>query len=212
MCASYGLDPRFKDTQQILGGDQELVEQLRAWADANAGETMLPTGKNLRNLNPIVQERDGRLVMQLGWWGYLIGGEPAKFPSINTRSERILERGEAVPARAIVPATTWFDMQKPSRQWFQFEREHLDLLAMAALVRPGRTPDGASFTCYSLVMRPSTDALAPIHDRAPLLIPGGFVDEWLTSTEAPRDLVEEALAQSETVLETIEASAITKRP
>ena len=54
MCASYGLDPRFTDTELLAAADEAVLEGLRGWAEQNARETVRPTGKNLRNLNPIV--------------------------------------------------------------------------------------------------------------------------------------------------------------
>lgn len=212
MCASYGLDPRFKDTQAILASDQQLLDDLRSWAIQNNGKTLLPTGINLRNLNPIVQERDGARTVELAWWGYLINGEPAKFPSINTRSERLIAKPGALRGRAIVPATMWFEMQKPSRQWFRFHESDNELLAMAAVTQPGRTIDGKLFTCYSIVMRPATDPLASIHDRTPLLLPAEFVSEWLTGDAEGGQLVEAAAAASERVLHDVASEPIVKRP
>lgn len=212
MCASYGLDPRFKDTEAILADDQQLLDELRSWAAQNNGETLLPTGKNLRNLNPIVQERDGHRTLELAWWGYLINGAPAKFPSINTRSERLAERTGSLPTRAVVPATAWFEMQKPSRQWFQFDTRALELFAMAAVTQPGRADDGASFTCYSIIMRPTIGALSAVHDRVPLLIPATFLTDWLTSEAPPREVVETAVAESERILHDVTAEAVAKRP
>ncbi|WP_100812159.1 MULTISPECIES: SOS response-associated peptidase family protein [unclassified Microbacterium] len=212
MCASYGLDPRFKDADDILAGDVELLDNLRSWAVHNGGQTLLPTGKNLRNVNPIVQERDGYRAVELAWWGYLVKGQPANFPSINTRSERLMERTAPLPARAVVPATTWFEMQKPSRQWFQFEGADLELLAMAAVTQPGRTADGTAFTCYSIVMRPAPDMLLSVHDRMPLLIPATFLAEWLASDAPSRDVVEIAVVESDRVLRGVTAQAIAARP
>lgn len=171
-----------------------------------------PTGKKLRNMNPIVQEDGGHRTVELAWWGYLVNGQPATFPSINTRSERLMERTMSLPARAVVPATTWFEMQKPGRQWFQFEGPELDLFAMAAVTQPGHTPDGAAFTCYSIVMRPAPDPLIAVHDRTPLQIPASFLAEWLASGEPSRDVVEVAVAESDRVLRDVTAQAIAKRP
>jgi len=201
MCASYSLDPRFRDPDDILHGDRELLDGLRSWASTNAGATLLPTGKNARNLNPIVRDVDGRRELELAWWGYLVDGEPAS----------LLERG-GQPARAIVPATAWFEMQKPQRQWFQFSEGQARLFAMAAVTRPGRTSDGAEFTCYSLVMRPAQDRHAAVHDRSPLVIPAAFVGDWLTSSAATRELVDAALRQSETALDRMDAEPIAARP
>lgn len=212
MCASYGLDPRFTDPDEILAGDEDLFEELRSWAERNAGATLLPTGKNLRNLNPILRQSNEQRQLEPAWWGYLVNGAPSKFPSINTRAERLIERKGAAPRRAIVPATAWFEMQKPDRQWFRFGSDAHQLFGLAAVTQTGRTSDGSEFTCYSIVMGPSTEALAPIHDRAPLLIPTDFADEWLTSDEPLHEVVGTALARSQEAQERITAAPIARRP
>jgi putative SOS response-associated peptidase YedK len=212
MCASYGLDPRFIDPDEVLGDDDELEERLRTWAQGNAGETLLPTGKNLRNLNPIVHHEGGARRLELAWWGYLVQGAPARFPSINTRSERLADRGGRMPERAIVPATSWFEMRKPERQWHAFGRGDTELLALAAVTQPGRTADGQDYTCYSIVMRPATPNLEEVHDRMPLLLPPEFLDEWLTSPASADVLVDRALVASDDAAATVRATRISARP
>lgn len=192
MCASYGLDPRFTEAELLAEADVAILEGLRSWAAENAGETLRPTGKNLRNLNPLVVGSEGARVLEPAWWGYLVDGQPAKFPSINTRSERLQDRPGNARSRALVPATDWFEMQKPSRTWHEFGLEPGVLFGMAAVTQRGRTPDGESVTCYSIVMRPAPPHLAEIHDRIPVLIPPSFAHDWLTGA-ATRELIDEAL-------------------
>ncbi|GAA2947852.1 hypothetical protein GCM10010458_36910 [Microbacterium luteolum] len=192
MCASYGLDPRFSDAELLAAADDAVLEGLRVWAEENAGETLRPTGKNLRNLNPIVVQPETAPTLEPAWWGFLVNGEPAKFPSINTRSERLQDRPGGAKSRAIVPATSWYEMQKPSRQWHEFLVDDGALFGMAAVTQRGKTADGAWFTCYSIVMRPAPEHLAGVHDRMPVLIPTSFAEEWLTA-DTGRDVVDEAL-------------------
>ncbi len=192
MCASYGLDPRFTDAELIEEIDDAVREGLRAWAAENAGETVRPTGRNLRNLNPLIVPGDGAAAVETGWWGFLVGGEPAKFPSINTRSERLRERPGGLRGRALVPATSWYEMQKPSKTWHEFLLDDGALFGMAAVTQRGRTSDGQWFTCYSIVMRPAPAHLAGVHDRMPLLVPASFGDEWLSS-DPSAELLDEAL-------------------
>jgi putative SOS response-associated peptidase YedK len=204
MCASYGLDPRFTDAELLAETDAALLDGLREWATKNAGETLRPTGKNLRNLNPLVVPRDGEATLEPAWWGYLVNGEPAKFPSINTRSERLQERPGGASTRAIVPATGWFEMQKPHRVWHEFGRDDGALFGMAAVTQRGRTPDGAWVTCYSIVMRPAPPHLENLHDRMPVLIPTAFAQEWLLS-DGGREVVDEALSAAASLDERIVA-------
>mgnify|MGYP003407381360 FL=1 len=214
MCASYGLDPRFSDPDALFEDDAELLDELRGWAARNAGETLLPTGKNLRNLNPIVRESGGERQLDLGWWGYLVDGAPSRFPSINTRSERLSERRGALPSTAVVPATSWFEMQKPSRQWFSFGAGDTEpqLFALAAVTQPGRTADGDAFTCYSVIMRPAPERLAHVHDRTPLLIPAAFMGDWLAGEAPPSELIAAAIAESDRALGDVAVTEIAKRP
>ncbi|WEK60479.1 MAG: SOS response-associated peptidase family protein [Candidatus Microbacterium colombiense] len=192
MCASYGLDPRFTDAELLAAADEAVLEGLRTWAQDNAGETVRPTGRNLRNLNPLIVSTETGPSLEPAWWGFLVGGEPAKFPSINTRSERLQERPGGLKSRAIVPATSWYEMQKPQRVWQEFRLDEGALFGMAAVTQRGRTTDGTWFTCYSIVMRPAPAHLAEVHDRMPVLIPTAFAQEWLTA-ESGRDVIDEAL-------------------
>lgn len=205
MCASYGLDPRFTDADLLAAADDELLDGLRAWATENAGETLRPTGKHRRNLNPLVVQPDAVPLLEPAWWGYLVDGEPAKFPSINTRSERLRERPGAARNRAIVPATSWYEMQKPSRQWNEFVVDDGTLFGMAAVTQQGRTADGNWFTCYSIVMRPAPAHLVELHDRMPLLVPATFSRDWLTAPVG-REIVDEAIHLSEQMATRVSAA------
>ena len=201
MCASYGLDPRFTDDDYQAVVDSAVLDGLRDWAARNDGEILRPTGKNLRNLNPLVTDPS---TLELGWWGYLVNGAPASFASINTRSERLAQTKGALPARAIVPVSFWREMAKPSRVWHHFSAPGNELLGLAAVTRPGRTADGAEYTCYSIVMQPAAPHLAHIHDRMPLLINPGFAEEWLTAKNPGADLLDAALSASAPINESIQ--------
>lgn len=196
MCASYGLDPRFDDAELLGAADAAVIDELRVLAERNGGETLRPTGRNLRNLNPLITSADGSPALEQAWWGYLVDGAPARFPSINSRSERLIERPAGLVSRAIVPATSWYEMQKPSRAWQEFSLGGRTAFGMAAVTRPGRTDDGIGFTCYSIVMRPAPAHLAHVHERMPVLIPPSFAEDWLTA-EAGADVMAAALEASD---------------
>ncbi|MDQ4214441.1 SOS response-associated peptidase family protein [Microbacterium sp. ASV81] len=204
MCASYGLDPRFKDQELMEDADHELLEGIRAWAQGNADETLRPTGRILRNLNPIVVPGEAAPAVELAWWGFLVDGRPSKFPSINTRSERLQDRPGSLRGRAIVPATGWFEMQKPSKQWHEFGLDEA-LFGMAAVTQRGRAEDGSWYTCYSIVMQPAVDRLAGIHDRMPVVLPASFGADWLAGAPS-RELIDEALTASGSIADRIAAT------
>ncbi|MDR6868924.1 putative SOS response-associated peptidase YedK [Microbacterium resistens] len=203
MCASYGIDPRFDAVTFQEEPDEELVAALRTWAERNAGEILRPTGRNRRNLNPLIVDHEGTTALELGWWGFLENGAPAGFATINTRSERLARSRGPLPARAIVPVSYWREMTKPSRVWHHFTAPEDGLLGLAAVTRPGRTADGTAYTCYSIVMRPAAPQVAHIHDRMPLLINPGFAEEWLRAPGAGGDLIDAAVAAAAPINEMV---------
>lgn len=211
MCASYGLDPRFTDADLLAETDAEILEGLRSWAQQNDGETLRPTGRNLRNLNPLVVPHDGQAALEPAWWGFLVDGQPSKFPSINTRSERLQDQPGKMRTRAIVPATAWFEMRKPERVWHEFTLDDGALFGMAAVTQRGRTPDGEWVTCYSIVMAPAPDHLVEVHDRMPVLIPASMGNAWL-SAAPERELIDEALLASAELAERISAAPASHTP
>lgn len=192
MCASYGLDPRYSDKEWQAAADAAVLDELRTWAERNHSETIKPTGIRARNLNPIIRDLAGPL--DLAWWGYLVDGKVAPFPSINSRSERLSRGRGPLPERAIVPASYWREMQKPQQLWHHLALPDDELLGLAAVIRPGRTADGAEFVCYSLVMQPAAAHIEDVHDRMPVLVPPGFADEWLTSSAPAGELLDAAAA------------------
>jgi len=185
--------------------DADVLESLRTWATGNDGEILRPTGKNLRNVNPILT---GVSELELAWWGYLVNGAPASFASINTRSERLASSKGPLPDRAIVPASFWRELAKPSRVWHHFAEPENGLLGLAAVTRPGRTADGAEFTCYSIVMQPAAPHLEHIHDRMPLLINPGFAEEWLTASHPGGALIDAAIAAAVPINERVRVTPI----
>lgn len=210
MCASYGLDPRYSDKEWQAVVDHRILDELRTWAVENHSETIKPTGIRLRNLNPIIRDIAGQL--DLAWWGYLVDGKVAPFPSINSRSERLARGRGPLPQRAIVPASYWREMQKPSRAWHHLALPDAELLGLAALVRPGRTDDGTDFVCYSLVMQPAARHIEDVHDRMPLLIPSVFAEEWLASTAPAGELLDAAAAAAAPLSERVIAHPQGKAP
>jgi putative SOS response-associated peptidase YedK len=215
MCASYGIDPRFSEQQLLEEADDELMEGIRGWARRNADETLRPTGRNLRNLNPIVvpgapAPGASAPVLELGWWGLLVDGRPSRFPSINTRSERLQDRPGGLRGRAIVPATRWFERQKPAGVWHEFGLDG-ELFGMAAVTQRGRAEDGSWFTCYSIVMQPAVERLAGIHDRMPVLLPTSFAADWLAGSPT-RELMDEALLASADATRWVQTATMTAAP
>jgi putative SOS response-associated peptidase YedK len=207
MCASYGLDPSVTDYENAsLLYPPQLVADLRAWATANAGEVIKPTGRLKRNLHPIIRSVDGVLEVEEGWWGYLDGqGAPVKWPSINARDDSIQSRPFRANTRALVPATEWFEFQQPGKTRYSLGMD--GIFTMAAITQQATTPDGQQVTCYSIVTRSPAPQLEHVHDRMPLVIPPDYHQAWLNpERKGSRELIDEALAASDAVAAELSAS------
>lgn len=200
MCASYGLETNVGDLHVEFGvmddraDDAALTDWMQTWGT----QAVKPTGSRARNLNPIVRERerDGRVErsIDLAWWKLWVGGEPAKFPAINARSERLLDSGAwrrpFERGRVLVPATEYHE---------KGHRFTLDegLFAFAGLSTVTKQADGDWMVSYAIVTRSPAAHIAGIHDRMPLILPRGLWDAWLDHARAgDRDLLDEAIAAS----------------
>ncbi len=212
MCASYGLDSRFADADLLSSADGETLAELRAWAAENDGKTLRPTGITARNLNPLLVPNGADAVrFTPAWWGYLVDGKPARFPSINTRVERLIDRPGHAKRRAIVPATSWFEMQKPQRVWHRYDLGDGALFGLAAVAQLGRTLEGTDYICYSIVMRDATELTTEVHDRMPLLLSPEVSADWLHG-ETSRELLEHTLASSDDLAARVRVTPLEKRP
>lgn len=205
MCASYGLQiPASAAADLFQLNEQTGLGDLSRWLEENAGETVRPTGRIRRNLNPIVTDRGA----ELAWWGYLVGGAPSKFPSINTRSERLLEKPAGAKRRVLVPASEWFEYmptETKKKQLWSFTTG--GVFAIAGVAQNGFL-EGVEYTCYSLVMQPARPDLEYIHDRMPLLLPQSHFDAWLSDTAPSAELVQDALDAGEEVTADVSARAV----
>lgn len=220
MCAVYSFE--YEKWMDDLPPFSEKIDAA-AYSPWKDSPTMRPSGIGLRNVNPIIRatengtesNTDGAtqfgVQLEAGWWGYLENGEPVKWPSINARSERLLERPGGANRRVLVPATGWYEMQKPSRDWYQFSAGRGFL--MAGIMQRGTPRGGTELTCYSLVMRSAIPELHSIHDRMPIVLPPDFYEQWLDpGTKGSRELIEAALDASERMLPHVRADRVARSP
>lgn len=224
MCASTGLRHGGSaigiDGQPFtpLDGREETLE-LAGWWDSQHGNAKI-TGKNARNLNPIIRAvlnaggadgADGASVGAEGpgadlaptplarelqfawWWIWKNSSGPAKFSAFNSRSDRLLQSWSSeFQQRALIPAS-WY-VEKGVR----FEYPTGGTFGIAAITSTVQDADGADLVTYSLVTRNAVGEAAGVHDRMPLVIPPEMHDEWLDPARpGDRDLVLAATAWSE---------------
>ncbi|MBN9606221.1 MAG: SOS response-associated peptidase family protein [Actinomycetales bacterium] len=213
MCASYGLQVLPDDLRDAFDtlDEKESTAALTEWMATFSADPVKPTGAKMRNLNPIVRERERegerRRTLDLAWWKLWVGGKPAEFPAINARVEKLLGGAWGGPARsrrALVPVTEYFEKGHAFRlpEGDPAVSGPHGLAALAGIWNVNRTtdPDGTErwMVSYAIVTRPAHAHVAGIHDRMPLIVAPELYDEWLDPTRtADPGLLDEVVAASD---------------
>jgi putative SOS response-associated peptidase YedK len=138
---------------------------------------------------PVVRVRSsGERALELRHWGLVPSwakGVGAGARMINARVESVLERSAFREAmgrrRCLVPADGFFEWQGKARvrRPFHLALPHGGLFAIAGLYERWHGPGGEVFDSFTLLTRPARGAVAPLHDRMPLIVdPAGYT-AWL---------------------------------
>ena len=111
---------------------------------------------------------------------------------INARAESLLEkpafRRPFEQRRCILPADGFYEWKavegsKKKQPWY-IRRRDGDVLAFAGLWdvwHPGEGPEGRIVSC-SIITTDANDAVRPLHDRMPVVLPPSEWDDWLDPT------------------------------
>lgn len=205
MCASYGLGGGTSLPPGLgpMSEPGDLV-LLNEWAAGRDGRAAI-TGKNARNLNPIIHELDGPRQVQLAWWWlWLDGSGPVKFSAFNSRDDKLLRSWKRpFQRRALLPAS-WY-VEKKVRFGLP-EGAAFAIAAVTSTVTEEAT--GEELVTYSMVTRDAVGEAAGTHPRMPLVLPAEMYDEWL-DTERPGDaaLVDEVVLASDEISRAMTAGA-----
>ena len=135
--------------------------------------------------------------MRWGLVGYQSKGPDPKRSTFNARSESLessgLWRGPLHRHRCIVPASGFFEWQKPSREAWRFSLESEQPIAFAGLWDAWKNPqDNAWLQSFAIITVPANTLLSSIHDRMPAILHPHEFDRWLDRAEverAPTDLL-----------------------
>ena len=149
-------------------------------------------GRARREGRPVVREvRAARWGLVPSWTTALDGRRLL----INARAETLTVkpsfRAAAARRRAVVPASGYYEWAAgPGRRKTPFflRPEDGGVLGFAGVYEWWRVPDGVSlpgvedgWLCsMAIVTRPAMDSIGNLHDRMPVVVPGGLVDEWLS--------------------------------
>ena len=128
------------------------------------------------------------------------------FKGINARSETVRKSSAFREAfkerRCVVPADGFFEWTGPkeARQPIWFHREDGGLILFAGLYESWRpSPDEWERTFTILTTTPNA-TIEPVHDRMPVILEDGAIEDWLYVRQTPASLMDLLLPAREGLL------------
>lgn len=119
--------------------------------------------------------------------------------TINARLETITERpmfrGAFERFRCLIPADGFYEWQRlgtGAKQPFHITRRDAEPFAFAGLWSIWQRPDGGTLRSCTIITRAANAALAPLHDRMPVILARADERVWL-DTATPRERLERIL-------------------
>ncbi|MGO1701683.1 MAG: SOS response-associated peptidase family protein [Canibacter sp.] len=178
MCASYGLQGPMPEELEPMS-DPESSQLINDWLQSQNGRAKI-TGRNARNLNPLVHVRDGQRTVDLAWWWiWYNSAGPVKFSAFNSRDDKLLQSWKRpFQQRAILPAS-WYIEKKVT-----FVLPENEPFGIAALTNTVKLDDGTDLITYSMVTREAVGEAAETWHRMPMILPTSLYDDWLNPAVA----------------------------
>jgi putative SOS response-associated peptidase YedK len=194
------------------------IEALRAFFRLLESDTF-PPRYNIAPTQPVAIVRtapNGRRELHLVRWGLIPGWvkDPRGFRLIvNARAESATEkpsfRGALRHRRCLVPATGFYEWTGPARArtpWL-FRPRDGGLMAFGALAEHWLGADGSEIETMAILTVPANAAVAPCHDRMPLIVPPEAFDRWLDCRSGETASIMDLLAPApDGLLDRIEVS------
>jgi putative SOS response-associated peptidase YedK len=137
---------------------------------------------------PIVRyDRDGIRRLDTFVWGFRPAW--AERAWINARVETLFSSRAFASAarkrRCLVPAIGWYEWQSQGGRRQPYFCHLVDCVPFAfAGIWTGRAVDDEAELSFAIVTRPSTPAIAGLHDRMPQIIAPQHYEDWLASDNA----------------------------
>jgi putative SOS response-associated peptidase YedK len=123
----------------------------------------------------VVYGADRRALRPATWSTLVSGGRPL----VNLRSETLGARAKGGAARCAVVSDGFYEWPGKGLAPFWFHRADQGLVLLGGLFQPPRGDDAhARFTV--LTTRPNA-LVAKVHDRMPVILPPGRLNDWLTA-------------------------------
>jgi putative SOS response-associated peptidase YedK len=197
MCGRYALTISAEELMAIFG-----VMDLD---DFPARYNVAPTQPILVVISGDTPEKGSNLPdrrAMLVRWGFMPGWvkDPKAFPLlINARSESAIGKASFRAAmrhrRVLIPASGFYEWHRPSKetgrksQPYWIKPRHGGMVAFAGLMETWASADGSEVDTGAILTTAANSAIAPIHDRMPVVIKPEDFSLWLDcKTQEPRDV------------------------
>lgn len=185
MCGRFYVEPEIDD-----GELRAIIDEVnrKTQGEAAVGE-VFPSSI----IATIANGRDGAPHPFPMKWGYDRGSGSL---IINARSETAAEkpmfRQSMRMRRCLIPATHYFEWQKPDKgkKKYAVYPESAGVMYLAGLYR---TDTKDPFACCVILTRPASGSVAAIHDRMPVILPKEMLAKWLSPNGNSASVIENAL-------------------
>ena len=179
------------------------VESLEAQFEAEA-KVLLHPRYNIAPTTPVpvVRNGGGGRIITLHLWGLIPSW--SKDPSMgvrmaNARAETVADkpsfRGPFKRNRCLIPADAFYEWRAGTpKQPFCIRSAQGGLLAFAGLWDLWQGPEGELASC-TIITTAANGAMAPVHDRMPVLLAPGDYARWL-DPGTPREVLQALLRPS----------------
>lgn len=195
---------RFIATSPVSAlAEQFLVDEVKVEDEPGARYNVAPT----LDVIAVAESRSGHGARRLGTFRWGLVPSWAKDPSIgskliNARAESLAEkpafRKALARRRCIIPADAFYEWRRPpsgskaKKQPFVIRRRDGVPMAFAGLWEAWRDPsqlEGEWLRTCTIITTAANEAVRPLHDRMPVILPVEAWDRWLdTSLEEPEAL------------------------
>jgi putative SOS response-associated peptidase YedK len=141
------------------------------------------------SFQPVVYlNKEGERDMELMYWGFTF---PQRFTFI-TRSESLLKPGlwktSFEERRCIIPADAFFEwkrLHKRNNPKYEITVPAREPFALAGIWSKWKTKDGSLVPTVSIITSEPNEAMAEIHDRQPVILEPGDLNEWFSVSDRP---------------------------
>lgn len=156
----------------------EIIEDFGPARVGDVIDAALPEEAFPKSVVPgLVLHKGERVISSFSWAFFDDGtGHNAR---LETASDRPAWRGAFTSARLVLPLARFVE----GRAWFADSGG--GPLAVAGLYRLGALPAGGPPRRATMLTRPADDAVAPFHERMPVILPPDLITAWLAGEAVP---------------------------